>query len=251
MRKIAVLFCRRAALLCLAAAVMNLHLPAVLGAPSGASVPAAGELSVTGRVLVDGAPGITGQTCFSGSTFAVAARSHSALSLRNRARVELSAETTLKLDFSAESITGALGGGRLHVFVPSGVAARFTATDAAVRSDPGQPALFSIQFEQDGGATVSVELGQVEVTAGKRTELVSVGQFLSTSAGTQPQPAPRQFFSKGKKIGLGAGLGLLGAMLALIFTDDHDLGFSRGGCIVILSPGAMQPPCDEGFFSLP
>ncbi len=241
MRKIAVSFCRRTALLCLAVAVMNLHPAAVLGASSGTPVPAAGVLSVSGSVLVDGTPGLSGQTCFSGSTFVVAERSRSTLMLRNRGRVELSPETTLKLDFSDESATGALDAGRLRVFVPAGVAARFTTANAAVRSDSGQPALFSVEIERGGATTVSVELGQVEMSAGKRTEVVSAGQFLSTNGGSQPLPSPRQRFSGNQKVILGIGLGLLGAVIAIIFTrKPAELDF--GGCVVVPSPGGDPDP---------
>ena len=64
---------------------MNLHAAAAPGASSAARVPPAAELSVGGHVTVDGAPGLSGQTCFSGSTFVVAARSRSVLALPNRA----------------------------------------------------------------------------------------------------------------------------------------------------------------------
>lgn len=240
MRKIAVSFCRRTALFCLAVAVMNLHPAAVLGASSGTPVPAAGVLSVSGHVLVDGTPGLSGQTCFSGSTFVVAERSRSTLTLRNRGSVELSAETTLKLDFSDESATGALDGGRLRVFVPAGVAARFTTADATVHSDSGQPALFSVEIERGGATTVSVELGQVEMSAGKRTEVVSAGQFLSTNGGSQPLPSPR--FSGKQKVILGIGFGLLGAVAAIIFTRKPAERLDFGGCVVTGSPGGDPDP---------
>jgi hypothetical protein len=252
MRKAIILFCRRASLLCLAAAVMNLHAAAAPGAFVAARVPPAAELSVSGRVMVDGSPGLSGQTCFSGSTFVVAARSRSALALLNRARIELSEETTLKLDFSGESVAGALEVGRLRVFVPAGVEARFTAAAAAFRSDPGQPALFSIQFGESGAPTVHVELGQVEMNVGGRTEAAGAGQFLSADSGARPLPAPGLSLSRGKKIGLAVGFGLLGTMLAMILTDDHHLGVVHGGCVITLSPvDGPPPPCDEGSFSLP
>jgi hypothetical protein len=256
MRKAIILFCRRASLFCLAAAVMNLHAAAAPGAYTAARVPPAAELSVSGHVTVDGAPGLSGQTCFSGSTFVVAARSRSALALRNRARVELSEGTTLRLDFSGESVAGALEVGRLRVFVPAGVAARFTAAAAAVRSDSGQPALFSIQFAESGAPTVYVELGQVEMSVGGRTEAAGAGQFLSADAGARPLPAPGPSLSRRNKIVLATGFGLLGTILALIFTDDHNLGIPRcSQDVVVLSPtndgGPPPPPCVNGVFTLP
>ena len=238
MRKITVSFCRRAALFCLAAAVVNLQLAVVLGASTASSVPSAGVLGVSGRVLVDGTLGLWGETCFSGSTFAVAARSRSTLALRNRARVELSDETTLKLDFSDEGVAGALAGGRLRVFVPAGVAASFTTDGAVVRSDSSQPALFSVQVEQGRGTVLSVELGQVELRAGGRTMLVGAGQLLSTAGGSQPLPGQR--LSGGQKVTLGVGFGLLGVVAAIIFTRKHvpPTPLDFGGCIITLSPGA-------------
>ncbi len=241
MRKNAVSFCRRAALLCLAVAVMNLHTAAVFGATSGTPLPAAGELSVRGHVLVDGTPGLSGQTCFSGSTFVVASRSRSTLTLRNRGRVEMAAETTLKLDFSDESATGALDSGRLRAYVPAGVAARFVTAGPTVRSDSSQPALFSIETERGGATTVSVELGQLEMSAGGRTQVVGAGQILSISGGSQPLPSPQQRFSGNQKLIMGIGIGLLGAVIAVIFTRKApELDF--GGCVVSGSPGGDPDP---------
>jgi hypothetical protein len=240
MRKIAVSFGRRAAVLCLATAVVNLHLAAALGAPTGASVPPTAELGVRGRVLVDGTPGLSGQTCFSGSTFAVAARSGSTLALRNRARIELSAETTLKLDFSGDGLAGVLEGGRLRVFVPAGVAARFSTAGAVVRSDPSQPALFSLQAERGGGTVLSVDTGRAELSVGDQTRLVGAGQLLSTAGGSQPLPAAGLHLSGKQKVTLGVGFGLLGVVAAIIFTRKHapPAPLDFGGCVIVLSPGA-------------
>jgi hypothetical protein len=246
MRKIVVTFCRRAAFLCLAAAVLNLHPATVLGVSAGASMPPSGELTTIGRVMVDGAPGVSGQTFFPGSTCVVTAGSRSILTLSNLSRLKLSAETTLKLDFSDDNTTGVLEGGRLAVFVPSGVAARFLTENATVVSDSRQPATFSVEIEPSGETTVSVEAGQVEMGIGNRTRLVGAGQILSTPDGLQPLPNPRQHLSKGKKVVAGLGIALLGAIIAIMFTKSRDRidPIDFGGCAQSLSPTNEPPrPC--------
>ncbi|HYY57956.1 MAG TPA: hypothetical protein VE842_11535 [Pyrinomonadaceae bacterium] len=201
-------------------------------------MPPSGELTTLGRVMVDGAPGVSGQTFFPGSTCVVTAASRSILTLSNLSRLKLSAETTLKLDFTDDKVTGMIEGGQLAVFVPSGVAARFMTTDATVVSDSRQPATFSVEIGRGGETTVSVEAGQVEMNVGNRTQLVSAGQILSTPGGSQPLPTPRQQFSKGKKIAAGIGIALLGAVIAIMLTGSPDRidRTDFGGCVISLSP---------------
>src|ERR1044072_2790720 len=100
MRKILVSFSRWASILCLALAVINLHSAAALGSSVVVSVRPTGELILGGSVDVDGASAVSGQTIFPGSTFRSGANSPSMLNLHNHSRLEMSAETVLKLDFA-------------------------------------------------------------------------------------------------------------------------------------------------------
>src|ERR687893_595704 len=68
-------------------------------------------LAPAAGLSVDGLPAVAGQTVFPGSSFDTAEDSRSALELGNRARLELSGATTIRLEFSDESLGGALGAG--------------------------------------------------------------------------------------------------------------------------------------------
>lgn len=231
MSKIIVSFSRRAAFLCLALAVFNLHSATLLAASAGASTPPTGELTSAGGIKIDGALAVSGQTFFPGSTFVVAPASLSILTLRNHGRLELSAETTLKLDFSDDQVMGALEAGRLRIFAPAGVTARLMTSDATVLADSSQPVMFSVEKRREGATTVSVEAGQVEMSDGKSRQMVTAGQMLTTVGGSPTPANGRQHLSGGKKVGLGLGIAGLVAMIAIIFTgkeDEEELFF---GCV--------------------
>lgn len=244
MRNIIVTLSRRAALLYLALAVFSLHSATVIsGADATTEVTPAGELSIAGSVYIDDAPAISGQTFFPGNTFCVAAASRSTLTLGNHGRLELSEETTIKLDFSDAQVTGALEAGRLRVYAPVGVTTRFVTGDATILADARQPAMFSVE-RGSGGTTVSVETGQVEMSFDNRTRLVSEGQFLSTSGVSETMPSGRQHLSGGTKAGLALGIAGVIAIITFLFTggsDEETLTF--GGCVP--GTGRTSPMIDS------
>ena len=249
MQRIPVSCSRRAALICLAFAVFNLQSTTVLGNSVVTSVPPAGELTIAGSVHVDGAPAISGQTFFPGSTFRVAPSSLSTLTLRNRGRLELSAETILQLDFSDEMVTGALTAGRLRVLAPAGVTIRLTTTDATVLANSRQPALFSVESGRDGPTKVSVEAGQVELSFGNRTQLVSAGEALSTAVGLEALMNARPHLGGAKRqVLLHSLVGVL-SIITLILAGNgggevEELCF--GGTVTFGSPSSMPvipDPC--------
>jgi hypothetical protein len=250
MSKIVVSCRQRAALLCLALAVFHLHPSTVLAFDATAKLPPAAELIIAGGVHVDDLPAVSGQTFFSGSALRVAAASRSILTLGNHGRLELSAETMLKLDFSDDEVTGVLTGGRIRVFAPAGVTARLMTEDATVIGDSGERAIFSVERRSGGGTTVRVEAGEVEMSFGSRKQLVSTGQFLSTSGGSPILPDRGQFLSGGWGGGLLDGIGHAVDLLSVLLVgrsvaemDDQETPFF-GGCVTVLSPTNTPPaPC--------
>jgi hypothetical protein len=243
MRKILVSFRRWAAILCLALAVINLHSATVLGSSIVASVPPTGELTLAGSVHVDGAPSVSGQTFFTGSTIAVAAASHSTLVLSSHGRLELSAETILKLDFTNDQIKGALKSGRLRIYAPAGVNARLMTEDATFAADSGQMAIFSVESVRDGGTTVSVEAGQVSISFGERRQLLNAGESLSTTVGSGSGSSGRPHLGSVKRnmleFGLVGVLSIITLLLAGNGGGQEPLCF--GGTIGGLSP-VDNPP---------
>jgi hypothetical protein len=241
MQKTITSFSRRAAFLCLALMVFNLHTPTVLGADSKTEIPPAGELSLAGHVTVDEALAVSGQTFFSGSAINVGARSRSTLTLGNHARLELSAETALKLDFSNEQMSVTLKVGRVRLFSPVGVSARLMSAETSVLADSRQLALFVVETGRDGGTTVAVEAGKVEISFADRTQLVTAGQSLSTSRGSSTLSLVRQHPSGIKGDGLLSGIGGMLSTLALVLARSGNEGkppedFSFGGTVTVASP---------------
>lgn len=231
MRNIIVSLSRRAALFYLALAVFSLHTATVFCADAATKATPAGELSVAGVVYIDDAPAVSGQTFFPGNNFRVAAASRSTLMLGNHGRLELYEETAIKLDFSDIQMTGALEAGRLRVFAPAGVTARFVTADATLLADARQPAVFSVERESNR-TTVSVETGRVEMSFDNRTQLVSEGQSLSTARVSETTAGGGQRLSGGTKAGLTLGIAGVIAIITLLFTgrsNQETLNF--GGCI--------------------
>ena len=250
MRKILISFGRRAAFLCLSLAVFNLHSATVLGSSVGASVPPAGELTLFGNVHVDGELCVSGQTFFPGSTIAVASASYSTLVLSNHSRVELSAETILKLDFTDDQIKGALKSGRVRVYAPAGVSARLMTEGATLAADPGQMAIFSIESVRDGGTTVSVEAGQVEISSGDHRQLLTAGGSFSTAGESGSVVSGRPHLGGVKRNVLEFGLVGALSMITLLFAGNggdkaEELCFGGTVTIGLSSPSfpVVPVPC--------
>jgi ferric-dicitrate binding protein FerR (iron transport regulator) len=215
---------RRAVALAAAAALLNLSGAARAShAPSRA---AAGQVTAAEGLTVDGSPAVSGQTFFDGSAFHTGEGSAASLALGNLARVQLSAETALRLNFDAESFGVALGAGAARVSVPQGVAASLSTADASVLSDAAAgPALFSVRVSEEG-TRLSVESGRVEMRAGGRSLTAVAGQTLYASGGSAPQAAPPQGngLSGKKKAGIFLGLAVaLAAIIIIVAGQDEEV----------------------------
>lgn len=234
---------RQAVALWLAAMMLNLCAAPSFAAPTTASIATTGEVTfASGRVAVDGAPAVSGQTLFSGSVITTAAGALLTLGLGNLARLELSAETSLKLDFSAPSVSGDLAAGRARLSIPSGLHANIVTANAVVVTDASQPAVFSIEVEPHG-ATVSVERGRVEMRAAGEAQTVIAGEILSMSDGSQSQPPLQRRFSGGKRVGLALGIAATLAVLIIALTGRVDDELPLRDCGPIVPSGVTDNPC--------
>jgi ferric-dicitrate binding protein FerR (iron transport regulator) len=225
-----------------AVAVLNLSAVAAYASP-GASAHA-GEITVVGGATVDGSPAVSGQTIFSGSVFDTERNSLSTISLGNLGRVELAADTSLKLDFSGARVAGSLDAGRVRVFIPEGLSAAVKTPDAVVASDAGQPAVFSVATER-GATTVVVQAGRVEVRAGEAQRRLNAGQSYSSAEGAQPQQGAGQSLTGGKRKGLFAAIAAAVAVVVIVLTARDDKQIPSSNCVggpIILS-GVMENPC--------
>jgi len=199
-----------------------------------------GELSVSGQVTVNGQAAISGATVFSDSVIATAANSSAVVSLGKLGRVELLANTTVKLSFNDNNISASLDSGRLQVQTMAGVSAIVTTKDGAAVSDAAQSASFMVDVEC-GDMRVNSQSGLVELRAGGKTTAIAAGT--TETAGT-PQPGTRcTRLQRPPMPGISGGalaallLAAGGAVAAAILagrSENNDLNF--GGSVTVISP---------------
>ena len=231
---------RRACALLAAAALLNAAGPARAATESARRPAPSGQIALAAGLSVDGLPAVPGQTVFPGSSFDTAENSRSALELGNRARLELSGGTTLRLEFSDQGLGGALGAGATRVSVPRSVNASLTTADASVVSDASDPALFTLQVSAEG-TTLSVQSGRVEMRAGGATRSAGAGESLHAARGSQPAPPQGNSLSGRQRAGLFIGIAAAVAAVLLVIAGRDDDEFGEP-CPIIVS-GDVPPGC--------
>ena len=134
------------------------------------------ELSVFGEVALNGQKAISGVTIFSECLIATAPGSSASVSLGKLGRIELSANTKLRLSFSANSITGLLVAGRARFSTPADVSLDLTTPDGSVRVAGSQATSLVVNAE-DGNTSVSTETGQAELRSDNLTTTIAAGEI--------------------------------------------------------------------------
>ena len=118
---------RRSLALCLTLAFLAGAAQVVL--PSARAQEPVGQLTVTGKVKVNGQPAATGDVVASGSTMETAAKSSAVVSLGKLGRVEALPETRMKLRYDDSSISILIDTGSVRVQTGPGVAATITSKE--------------------------------------------------------------------------------------------------------------------------
>src|SRR5258706_8214430 len=122
-----------------AAAGLSVYSMFTLAAPGARS----GELAVSGDVTVNGQKVITGGTIFSDSVVLTAKDSNATVSLGKLGRIELLANTSVRLSFADNSIMGLIDSGRARVSTPAGAVVTMTTKDGSAMVDGTQATTFS------------------------------------------------------------------------------------------------------------
>jgi ferric-dicitrate binding protein FerR (iron transport regulator) len=203
----------------------------------------AGDLSVSGQVTVNGQNAISGATVFSDSTITTGPNSSAALSIGKLGRVELLPGSSMKVSFTANSLSGSLDAGRARVSTFAGASANIMTKDGSVIADASQPAAFSLDVEC-GNTQVATQTGVVTLRSSDKTQQVAAGQ--DASAG-MPQTGTRcTRLTMATRFGhlTGTALAVLllaagGAVAAAILATrrNNNLNFG-GGNVVVISPTA-------------
>jgi len=166
-----------------AVAVLTVYSTVALAAPGAVS----GELSVSGEVVVNGQHAISGGTIFSDSAIVTGEQSSATVSLGGRGRIELRANSNLRLGFADKSIVGRLDAGSARVSTLTGVLVNLTTKDGGVEVDGSQATSFTVNTET-GETVVATEWGLAELTSRGDARLIAAGENGAAGA-----PLPQQF----------------------------------------------------------
>jgi ferric-dicitrate binding protein FerR (iron transport regulator) len=226
---------RKSIAACVAVAVLSVYSMVVLASP-GAK--ASGELSVSGQVAVNGQKVMSGGTLFSDSVLTTAENSNATVNMSKVGRVELAPNSSLRLSFSNNSITGMLESGSAHVSTLAGVIVNITTKDGLVSVDGSNATAFTVDAAH-GNTVVATESGLAELRAGGAVKQIAAGE--NAVAGT-PNPLP-QGGTAGSDSSLSGGrlavlLIAVGGAVALVLyatTHNNDLNFN-GGSVNVISP---------------
>jgi len=213
----------------LGVAVLSVYSMVVLASP-GSKTPS-GELSVSGQVTVNGQKVISGGTLFSDSVIATSDQSSATVSVTKLGRVELAPNSSLKLNFTDNSIMGLLDSGSAHVSTLAGVTVNLSTKDGSVVVDGSQPTSFVVDLMR-GNTALSTQSGLAELRTSEGIKHVAAGE---NAAAGMPNPQGGGGGLSGGKLAvllLAAG----GAVAAILWAalDNNDLNFN--GNVTVVSP---------------
>jgi len=215
-----------------AAAVLSVYSMITLAAPGARSA----ELSVIGEVTVNGQKVISGGTMFSDSVIVTAKDSSATVSLGKLGRIELLANTSVRLSFTDHSITGLLDAGRARVSTPAGVSVNLTTKDGSVIVDGSLATSFTVNTS-NGNTVVATESGLAELKSATAVTKIAAGE--NGVAGT-PQGGTAKKDDDDHKLSRGALAALLlatgGAVAAIIYAVTHKNDLNFGGTVSVVSP---------------
>jgi ferric-dicitrate binding protein FerR (iron transport regulator) len=213
-----------------AIAVLSVYSMVVLAAP-GAK--ASGELSVSGQVLVNGQKMVSGGTIFTDSTISTAPQSSASVSIPKVGRVDLSANSNLRISFSENSITAMLETGSAQVSTLAGTTVNLTTKDGTVVVDGKQATSFSVSANR-GRTSMTTLSGIAEFRTGNTVKQVAAGE--SAVAGT-PNPQAKDdddHMSGGALAVLLLAVG--GAVAGVLYAALHNNDLNFGGNVTVVSP---------------
>ena len=158
-------------------AVLSVYSMVVLATPGAKT---SGELSVSGQVSVNGLKMISGGTVFSDSTISTAAQSSASVSISKVGRVDLAANSYLRLSFAANSITAMLESGSAQVATFAGTTVNLTTKDGTIVVGGSQPTIFTVRASR-GHTSVATLSGIAQFGAGGSVKQIAAGE--SATAG--------------------------------------------------------------------
>lgn len=221
---------RKPIAVCLSVAVLSVYSMIALASPGAKS----GELSVSGQVTVNGQKVISGGTLFSDSAIATSELSSATVSISKLGRILLAPNTSMKLTFTDNTITGILESGEAQVSTLAGVSVNFATNDGAVVVDGSQATSFNVTTK-NGATVVATEAGLAELRSGGAVKQIAAGENGTTGT---PNPQTTSDADGGLS---GAGMAAVvlvaaGAIAAIWYAVQHKSEVQLGGTVVVISP---------------
>lgn len=137
-----------------------------------------GQLAFARQVTINGNNALSGQTVFSGNKLKVGENGMAIVNLGKQGRIELGANSEMALFVAPENIGGTMLSGCMLVKASAGETVKINTPKGAVSSVGRQPTSFFVGLK---GNSVNVypNAGEIQVTAGGKTESVKYGELLS------------------------------------------------------------------------
>jgi ferric-dicitrate binding protein FerR (iron transport regulator) len=201
--------------------------------PFGLAAPGAkvsGALAVSGQVTVNGQKMISGGTIFMDSIISTADQSSASVSISKVGRVDLAANSDLRLSFAANSITAMLETGSAQVAILAGITVNLTTKDGTVVVDGSQPTTFTVSASRER-TSVATLLGIAQFRVGGSVKQIAAGE--SATAGV---PNPRQDNDDGSWSWIWFVIPALVAVTVVsyvVFDDNDDEELNFGGSITV------------------
>jgi hypothetical protein len=190
------------------------------------AVRAAGELSVTGSVMINGTQGISGATVFTDSQIKTSRNSSATINLGKLGRVQLGPESEMTLRFSDGNIGGNLTAGRAVVSAPAGVSIAVATAEGIATSDGKQPAALTIDVTC-GNTRVVASRSAAKVTSGSKVEYVAAGSEVAVGQAQAPRCARLSTAGQAQQLSAGAIAALIiagvgGAVAGIVAASQAD-----------------------------
>lgn len=215
---------------CVAVAVLSVYSMVVLATP-GAK--ASAELSVSGQVTVNGQKAISGGTLFTDSTISTADQSTASVSIGKLGRVELGANSNLRLSFSDRGINAMLETGSAQVSTLAGSTVNFSTKDGTVIVDGSQATAFTVNASH-GRTSMSTVSGLAQFRSGSTVKQVAAGE--SARAGMpSPQGGDDDHGMSGGALAV-LLLAIGGAVAGVLYAAFHNNDLNFGGSVTVVSP---------------
>jgi hypothetical protein len=197
-----------------------------------------GEITVTGQVTVNGQTAVSNSSIVSGSTIVTGADSSAIISLGKTGRIEVSADSSLTLNFTDTGIVGMVSLGKVRVSNAAGVATTFTSKDATVIADSGQADSFAVEVECSH-THVDTTSGVVTMREGTNDKQVVAGSTAVAGNLSQTGCKPCLRPNSAPPVAVGGwwmwlvAAGVAGVAILIGTRGDDD---NPGGDVIVVSP---------------